>query len=151
MAEIPRYVVDTSVAVRWYLQDEPFREHALAVLDDSDRGRILLLTPDLIYAEVASALRNATRIVRQPRISNEEGRAALAAFLALDLRTIDIRNLSLRAYYLSGRFGCSLYDACYLALAEIAQCVVIHADNRLRNALGNRFPLELWIEEYQAH
>ncbi|MCX6020737.1 MAG: hypothetical protein NTZ05_03225 [Chloroflexi bacterium] len=47
------------------------------------------------------------------------------------------------------RFGCSLYDGVYLALALARDCPLIYADNRLRNALRGRFPLALWIEDYQ--
>ncbi len=42
MAEVPRYVLDASVAVKWHLDDEDHAEQALAVLADYESGRISL-------------------------------------------------------------------------------------------------------------
>ncbi len=150
MAEVPRYVVDSSVALRWYLKDEPHREHAMKVLDDWDQDRIVLLAPSIIYAEIASGLRNATRAMQRPRMSNTDGLDALAAFLDFDLQTTPFERLIPDAYILSGRLGCSVYDALFLSLADLAQCPIVYADDRLRRGLGNRFPLALWIEDYQS-
>ena len=74
MAEIPRYVVDASVATTWHLKDPLERHVALAeqVLRDFQEARIELLAPDHIRYEVGSAILNATR-ARPPRLSVADG------------------------------------------------------------------------------
>lgn len=59
-------------------------------------------------------------------------------------------SLILPAYRLARRFGCSYYDAIYLALAEATALPFLHADDKLRRNLGTRFPLSLWIEDYRS-
>lgn len=44
--------------------------------------------------------------------------------------------------------GVPNYDGVYLALAQATHAPLLHADKKLRNALGNRFPYARWIEEY---
>lgn len=147
MAEAPRFVVDASVAVKWHLDDESHSDYALALLRDFRAGKVALYAPDQIRYEVPSAILKA---IRQRRLSSEQGQSAITLFLSLDLRTVRSGSLILLAYQQALRFGCSLYDGLYLALAETSQCLLVYADNRLRNAIGNAFRWGLWIEDYKA-
>lgn len=146
MAEPPRYVVDASVVAKWHPRDEEFVEPAVALLLAFQEDRVALLAPAHIAYEVPSAIRNA---VRGKRLDPADGRAAITEFLALGIATVDDHGLIVAGYEQALRFGCSLYDGLYLALAEAARCPFIYADKHLRNALGNRFALALWIEEYR--
>lgn len=143
--DLPRLVVDASVVTKWHLRDEHYTEQADALLMGFREGRLHLLAPDQIRYEVASAVRAA---LRTKRLEPEKGRAAVAYFLAWRIPTVRSGSLILAAYDQALRFGCSLYDGLYLALAEMARCPLVHADHRLRNTLGKRFPLALWIEDY---
>lgn len=78
-----------------------------------------------------------------------KGRTALVDFPAWRIPTVRSGSLILGACDQALRFGCSLYDGLYLALAEMAQCPLVYADQRLRNALGSRFPRAVWIEDFQ--
>lgn len=150
MAEIPRYVVDASVATKWHLSDEELVPEALAVKDDFLAGRINLIGPDQIAHEVASAIINATRNTRrEERPTHEAGRLSAESFLAWGLRLIPSTQLLPVAYRLAERFNCSYYDGIYLALAQQTQMPLIHADGNLRGALKGGFPLEVWIADYQ--
>ncbi|MBI4317879.1 MAG: hypothetical protein HY675_05265 [Chloroflexi bacterium] len=42
MTEVPRYVLDASVAVKWYLPDEQHMEEANRVQEDFEAGYVLL-------------------------------------------------------------------------------------------------------------
>lgn len=145
MAEVPRYVLDASVAVKWHLEDEDHAEQALAVLADYESGRISLLAPSNIRYEVIGSIRKAAR---RNRLRAEDARGAVEDFLALRLRTVDSDSLILLGYDRAVDYGCTFYDALYVVLAEAAQCPLLLADERLRNNLRNRFPLVLWIEDY---
>jgi len=71
-------VVDASVAVKWYLIDEPDADLALHLFNSFGRGEILLTAPQHIRSEVPSAITIATRATlrgqRQPRRTSEQGR-----------------------------------------------------------------------------
>jgi predicted nucleic acid-binding protein len=58
-SRIPAYVVDASVAAKWYLPDEPDSWHAAMLLADFRDGKIRLLAPEQVRYEVPSAIRNA--------------------------------------------------------------------------------------------
>ena len=147
MTETPFFVVDTSVALKWHLEDEDQVPEALAVLEDYRRGRISLLAPDNIRYEFAGAIRKA---VSRRRISSEDGRLAIDAFLGLELRMVRSNSLIVMAYATAAAYGCSLYDGLYVTLAQLAQSPLVYADSRLRNTLGDRFPLGVWISDYSS-
>ena len=144
-AALPRYVVDASVAVKWYLRDEDSLDAADSLLADfrDDRGQ--LLAPEQIRYEVPSAFRNA---LRTNRLTLEQARRAIRGFLAWPIITVRDDRMILAACDLSVRFGCSFYDGLYLALAESTHYPLIHADLRLRNSLGTQFPLANWLADY---
>jgi predicted nucleic acid-binding protein len=53
--------------------------------------------------------------------------------------------LIVAGYDVARAYGCALYDALYLALAERTSAMFVHADRRLRNTHGGSHPLEMWI------
>lgn len=142
---MPRYVVDASVAVKWHLHDEELVVPALRILADFREGRIDLLAPDHLRYEVPSAILGA---VRRRRLTPETGSGAVDQFLAWNVPTVATGELIRAGYDAAIRFGCSVYDGLYLALAEAARCPLLYADQRLRHALADRFPLALWVEDY---
>ncbi len=147
MAEIPQLVVDASVVVPELLrsQDEPYTDIARQVFTHFHEGRIRLIAPEHIRAEVGHAL---LRAVRRRRISAQQGADALDLFYSWQLETVRHTGVLLGGWQLAQRYGCSFYDAGYLALAVMNNCRFIHADGKLRNALRGQFPNELWIEAY---
>ena len=147
-SSLPRYVVDASVATKWLLRDEPDTDLADLLLEDSREGRIDLLAPAQLRYEVSSAVRNA---VRARRLTRADGRGAIADFLSWSVRTVDDDALVLAGFDRALRFSCSFYDGLYVAPAEIADCSLVLADLRLRNALGSRFPRALWLDGYVPH
>jgi predicted nucleic acid-binding protein len=108
-------------------------------------GRIDLVAPDHLRYEVPSAIRNG---VRTRRLTSDQARTAIADFLNWRLPTVGDDDLIRAAYEQTLRFGCSLYEGLYLALSESIGCPFLFADDRLRNALGNRFPSAMWIEDW---
>jgi predicted nucleic acid-binding protein len=138
-------VVDASVSTKWFLHDEELTEEAGAVLTGIQVQQIEAFVPGHFRAEVANAIRNA---VRSDRITEHHAREALALLSGLGVSEIPIGVLLEDGFSAALRFNCALYDGLYIALAELIGCQFIHADLRLRNTLGGRFSMELWIEDY---
>ena len=144
-SEIRRFVVDASVAAKWFLRDEPGSQSAEMLLADFRENRIQLLAPVHLHVEVSSAIRNA---VRTGRLSVDDAREAIEVFMAWQIETVGGPEPILAGFDRAVRFGGSLYDGIYLALAEAVASPLVHADARLRNALGDRFPLAIWLADY---
>lgn len=147
MAERPGFIVDASVAGKWYLKDEELTAPALRLFEDFTHGRVGLLAPDHILYEVPSAIRNA---VPRARLDPFQARNSISLFLAAEIPTVRSESLVLMGFDEAHRFGCSLYDGLYLALARTSRLPLVHADGRLRRNLGGRFPFELWLEDYSS-
>lgn len=143
--DLPCYVLDASVATKWYLQDEHDMDAADTLLARYRDGRVQILAPDHIRYEVAAAIRNG---LRMHRLTIAQARTAISEFLAWKIPTVNDDALIIEAYDRSTEFGCSLYDGLYLALAEQAGYPLIHADGRIRRTLAGRFPQEIWLADY---
>lgn len=142
------YVVDASVASKWLLRDEPGTSGADLVLADAREGRVDLIAPAHLRYEVVSAVRNA---VRANRVEPGDARAAIADFLSWGIAVVDDGALIEAGYEQAMRVNCSLYDGCYVALAELLDVTLIYADRRLRNALGPTFHRGIWLDDYASH
>jgi predicted nucleic acid-binding protein len=150
MAEQTEYILDATVLTKWHLADEAHRQEALRVREDHVHDRIHLVVPDLIFHEVTNALLKATRNPqRKVRPTYEQALREVDRLHFWGLTSIPSSLMTTGAYRVANRYGCSYYDGVYLALAEITGARFIHADSKLRTNLGNRFPLALWIEDYQ--
>jgi len=125
MEEEKILVLDASVAVKWF-NVEPLREKALIIRDRYVNGEIELIAPDLLYYEVANALRY------NPRFGIEEVKSALKALEDLSIITYDFDGeLREKAVELAYRFGITIYDAAYVALAVIRDASLYTANKEV--------------------
>ncbi len=134
-------VVDASVAVKWLVPER----HAEAALRALSRD-YSLLAPDLIWAEVGNTL---WKKWRRGEIREEEASRLLKDFRRFPLRIYASHGLLNLAWDVAARFGRSLYDSLYLALADHMGCQLVTADRRLHRTLERR-PLGaglLWVED----
>lgn len=139
-------VVDASVATKWHLTDEEYNDEATLIINRFAQGEVELVAPEHIRYEVPSAITVAT-LGRKPRLSVDQGREAIAEFLALGIKTVRDNDLVLAAYPLAHRYGCALYDALYLALADRLGMQFITADSKLYRLIRD-LPFVLWIGDY---
>lgn len=94
-------------------------------------GRVDALAPQLVYAEVANGLAVS---VRGRKLRAVKAREVLRAAIALPVRTVSLRLLSFPALEGALSQRISVYDACYLELAEAVGATLVTADRRLARA-----------------
>jgi len=127
----PNYVVDASVALKWYVQrGESDVAKAFALLDAYDREQCVLGAPELLFWEVANALALGHRL-KLDAVSE-----ALAHLRSVDLQLRSLQWTTLqRAVEIAATTDATVYDAYYLALALETGSVLVTADEKfLRKA-----------------
>lgn len=118
------YVLDTSVIFKWFSEtNEADADNAHHLRRGILDGGYSIAIPDLLYYELANALRF------NPGLSSEEVIAAVDAIFNLEF---DVRNitteLAASAVKLAYSWNITVYDACFLALAQKEKKTLITAD-----------------------
>ena len=123
-------VIDSSITLAWFFEDERSDAADAVLRDVADHGAI---APSLWRLEVANALQSA---IRRKRIDTEFRDGTLADLRAL-MVTIDPET-DLHAWTttlkLAERFGLTVYDATYLELAQRLNFPLATLDQELRSA-----------------
>lgn len=142
-AESLRLVVDTSVAVKWYLPEELGAE-AVLLLDKSGAGEVELISPATVQPEFFNALWQQRR---RENLPVEELQASWEAFSTESVTLYAPEDLMPRAAEITLETEAIVYDALFLALAEDTNTVAITADDKLLRRLEGtnfaRFALHL--------
>jgi predicted nucleic acid-binding protein len=129
------YVVDTSVTLAWYLQEE-FSPAARLWQERLLAGKVRLLVPSLHYWEFANAVR--TLAVRQ---EIEEGSAHEILSLHLDAPLELVEPDRLTVLKVAFEYGATVYDAVFIALAAAYDVTLLTAERtttRWVTRLGKR-------------
>lgn len=135
-----RFVVDTSVAIKWFLP-EPHSEHARRLLN----GEHELLAPDLLLPEFGNVL---WKRIRAGEMNAEEASSVLNALMEVPLHVRLSAPLIVSALDIANRSQRTVYDSLYLSLALREKAKLVTADLRLFNAIEST-PLAAhlaWIE-----
>ena len=136
---MPLRCIDASLVVAWLVPSQRSALVADAWLAYS-RGEDEFVGPPLLYVETVSVIR---RLAFRGILSEEEATGLVMEFLDLNISTPTPPGLYLRSYELATRYGQpKVYDACYLALAELLTCNLLTLDQRLYNAVAGDFP---WV------
>ena len=126
-------VIDASVLAPALTDDGPDGDKARARL----RGNTLA-APELIDLETSSVIR---RQLSVGALDARRAELALTDLIDLPLRRAPHRPLLARCWQL--RANLTVYDAAYVALAELLDVVLLTADARLANAPGLHCRLDL--------
>ena len=126
-------VVDASVLAPALADDGADGDKARARL----RGQALV-APELVDLETTSVIR---RQLLAGALDTRRARLALTDLVELPLRRVPHRPLLARCWEL--RQNVTVYDAAYVALAELLDVVLLTADVRLANAPGPRCQFDL--------
>jgi predicted nucleic acid-binding protein len=123
-----RSVVDASAVVRAYIGKDEVAQQWLETE---------VFWPTLIYAEVANALLQ----LHRHGLSIDRARAALDAMHAHDANARPVESLVRAAWAMALSRSLTVYDACYVVLAEALDVPLVTADRRLAEATRNAVPL----------
>jgi len=118
-----RYVVDASVAIKWFFQtDEDHLELAIALLRANRDGEVVFFQPPHFIAEVAAVLAR-----KKPNEAQED----LSDLLNFDLQWVENSRVYATACDLAIRLNHHLFDTLYHAVALHApDATLITADRR---------------------
>ena len=129
------FVVDASVAVE-YLLRTPLGLSLARILEDAE-----LAAPDLIDAEVVSALR---RAVMTERLAEARAMTALDDLARWPVERIPSRTLVSRTW--QHHQNVTAYDAFYVAAAQVLEAPLLTGDGRLARAPGLGITIQhVWI------
>lgn len=137
--------VDASVAAKWILSEE-HSERALALYAESVQVGEPVVAPALLPFEIANILR--LRMVRD-NVSFAQAQQLMEQFQSFPLRYPVRRRLGLRALELASTYNLpAVYDAHYLALAQLLSCPFWTDDRRLLRNLAGRLDFVRWIGDF---
>ncbi len=126
-------VVDASVIAPAVADGGPDGEACRAQI----RGQSLA-APDLFRVEAVSVIR---RQIGHGALTATQATNAIEDLLNLPISVYPTAALLRRAWELRDNF--TVYDACYVALAEALGCALATADQRLANAPGARCQIDI--------
>ena len=125
-------VVDASVVVKWFVEEEQTKE-ALEIRDGHIEGKVKIIAPELMPFEVLNAL-HYKRLFKTAELA--EISDALEAY-SFELRPLrgEYARLTLEV---AEESRLTVYDAAYIALAEIEGAELITADMKIVGMLKGR-------------
>lgn len=124
-------VLDASVAIKWFVRDEPLGAEARQVLADIENDPAPFIVPELFMNELLAVL------CRLPGSRPSQVQEALALVASLGMARVGNGSelLSLAARF-AGSWRLSGYDATYVALAALSDGVWLTADARAARRIG---------------
>ena len=140
-----RFVVDASVAIKWYLP-EPHDDCAAHLRREGTD----LDAPDLLYAEIGNTL---WKRVRRGELTRGAAGGIADAVSRLPIAVHPSRLLAGAALQIACSTGLTVYDSLYLATALLTDGRLVTADRRLFEAGRRKAPLRnkvLWVEDIPA-
>jgi predicted nucleic acid-binding protein len=137
--------IDSSVAAKWFF-DEDHSAEAPALLNDTLTAAEPIIAPHMLPSEVTNIIRQR---IRQGILNHDDAQAILARFLAIPIAFHAQATLYGRALTIANEYNLpAVYDAHYIALAEMAGATLWTADQRLLRTLGGAFAFIRPIAEY---
>lgn len=122
------HVIDSSALVRLYIPDGPIPDGLEDAIESAWRAESVAMAPELALVEVGQVLH---KKLKSGLLSEAEADEILSAVLDLPLELIGHRELLPHAVDRARRFGITVYDALFLALALEHRARLISADDQL--------------------
>jgi len=137
------YVVDASVAIKWYVPEILEREASNFLREKHD-----LHVPELILPEFSSII---WKKVKRGEMIEENANRIVAAISTRKWSIHPHQQIIVSAYAGANATGQTVYDWMYLALAISLSCEFVTADEKFYNALQNTpFKSNLkWIGDFK--
>lgn len=130
MARSDKVVIDASVVVKWYAEEEN-TERALRLLDEYSDGKVDLISVQLMPFEVINALRYDPNLGVQDlvKVGESLSKLQIGLFPLLD-------GLYTQSIKIATEHGTTVYDASYLSLAISTDCLMYTADAKFASKIG---------------
>ncbi|MCP2519521.1 type II toxin-antitoxin system VapC family toxin [SCandidatus Aminicenantes bacterium Aminicenantia_JdfR_composite] len=118
------YVLDSSVIIKWFsARDEEDIEKALIFRKLHLQKRCKIIIPALSFYEIGNALRY------NPFFDEKDVKDAIESLLKMELKFVppdkEVGKLAVNIAY---QKGITFYDAYFLSLAKISNCLLVTAD-----------------------
>ncbi|MBZ8181549.1 type II toxin-antitoxin system VapC family toxin [Oscillatoria salina] len=139
-----KLVVDSSVAIKWFIP-QPYSSEAQKILNAYQSGSLLLLAPELIYAEVGNIV---WKLSRFQGLSETDAVAILDGFCSINISVTPLASLLNDAYQLAVTHERSVYDSLYVVLSLRQNCQFVTADQKLVNAISGTFSNVIAIADW---
>jgi len=137
------WVIDASVANKWYLRDEDLLAQADAIRSAVEGLSVLGVCPHVARHEVANTMAVACR---GGRTSRKQAMAYISEFLATGLSNDgDAYWLVTAAAAIAAELPVFINDAVYIALAENLGYEFVTDDRKLFDKVADRFPFVRWL------
>ena len=136
--------VDASLALKWIIpgQQDPLVNSLLERWNQAEKQ---LIAPPLFNAEVTSTIR---LNVYTKKLTSQQGEVTFQFFRDLNVQIISPAGLTLMAWEFARTYNQPrTYDMQYLALAELQDCELWTADEKLINSLQGRNNRVHWLRE----
>ena len=137
-----RVVLDASVVLKWFLADESYGQRAVSLLYGYIAKELDILSPSLLEYEVVNGLIIAQK---RGRIEEEKILTAIDGFIDLGIKLKNLSHFYPRILHYCHVYNRSVYDASYLALAEIEGVSLVTADEGLYNMVKKDLKWVKWI------
>jgi predicted nucleic acid-binding protein len=123
-------VLDTSVVIKWYRQDEILASHALILRDAYLAGQAAVVVPSLLIYELANVLRY------KNDLSVNQVQEAVQSLFDMELQVVPPSSpVMQQAVDLAQTHDLTIYDATFVALAQALAATCVTADERLAQRL----------------
>jgi len=125
---MPQYVVDASVAAKWYFEEEHSAEAARLLAEDDFE----LLAPDFIRLEVAAVAWK--RVIRN-EITPEKAEEIVGEVAKVPIDLVPTVDLVASALHTALQVRRSVYDSVYLTYAVQAGALLLTGDRKFYDAI----------------
>jgi predicted nucleic acid-binding protein len=140
---LTKFVVDSNIAVKWLqiFRQESLVAEALELRRQWDRRDIEISVPEFFWLEIAAILWKAHR---RGNCSETQAELAFESLQRLAIPTVDTRTLLSATLGIAMKYGRSVYDSIYVALAYSEKAEFLTADEKFVNAVATYLPVR-WI------
>ena len=138
--------VDASLAIK-VVVPEAGSDKADALFDQWANDETQLIAPAFFEVETDSILRQ--KVSLRQELTLEQAQRAFASLQGLPIKTIHVPQQRQRAWEIAREFQLpTVYDATYLALAELRQCEFWTADEKLFKQVRDKLTFVQWLGNY---
>lgn len=137
-----RIVIDASVTLKWYLDDEEHSQKALTILAKYISDEVDIVAPSLLEYEVINGLIIAQK---RGRVKEDAILAAFDGFRDLGIKLKNISHLYQKVFNYCETYNRSAYDASYLATADEEGISFVTSDKSLYDTVKKDLTWVKWL------